>query len=277
MFKNNNILNLKMTIIVISDIQKVKAFANIFRFMKDIIADVNIDMTEDKMYIQGMGEAQACLVELELQKEWFQTYEVKSPFVLGIHCEYMFKMIGCLEDGQKITMYMPEDGDKLNVDFDPIDNSVQKSIQKKFTMPLIMIDNEHLHIPDTEFQSDITMSSYLFADLIHQLSIFGETLKLRCTMESIDLVTNGDMGEMNASIKKEDITEYALEEDVVVNTCLSMKFVQKICAFSKISPSIYMHCSNDSPIKFHYSLDEKNSEDSQNFIRFFVAPKMDDE
>lgn len=263
--------------IVISDTQKVKAFSSIFRFLKDIIADVNIDMTEDKMYIQGMGEAQACLVELELQKEWFQTYELEASFVMGIHCEYMFKMIGCLEDGQKITMYMPEDGDKLNVDFDAIDESGKKSIQKKFTMPLVVIDSEHLHIPDTEFQSDITMSSELFADLIQQLSIFGETLKLSCSEESIDLVASGDMGEMNASIKEEDITEYALEEDVVVDTCLSIKFVQKICAFSKIAPSIFMHCSNESPIKFHYSLDEKSSDESENFVRFFVAPKMDDE
>ena len=96
-------------------------------------------------------------------------------------------------------------------------------------------------------------------------------------MTSIDMVASGDIGKMNASIKEEDIIEYAIEEDVTVDTCLSVKFVQKICAFSKIAPTIYIHCSNETPIKFHYSLDDKTSDDSLDFIRFFVAPKINDD
>ena len=103
--------------LVITEPTKVKHFAIIFRQLKDFIADVNIDLTEESLYIQGMGHSHVCLFELILQKEWFSEFEVKKPFAMGIHCEFMFKMLGCLEDGQKITMYMDEDADKLSVDF----------------------------------------------------------------------------------------------------------------------------------------------------------------
>ena len=76
--------------IVISDTTKVKIFATIFRQLKNLVADVNIDLYEDKMYIQGMDVAQACLFELLLQKDWFEEFEVDSPQTLGIHCETIF-------------------------------------------------------------------------------------------------------------------------------------------------------------------------------------------
>ena len=134
--------------LVITEPTKVKAFATIFRQLKNIVADVNIDFNYDTVYIQGMGQSQVCLFELLIQKDWFTEYEVNKPFVMGIHCEFMFKMLGCLEDGQKITMYMKEDADKLSVDFESIGEN--KTIRKCFEMPLMNIDSEHLIIPETE-------------------------------------------------------------------------------------------------------------------------------
>ena len=261
--------------LVITEPTKVKAFTTIFRQLKNIVADVNIDLNRDAMYIQGMGDSQVCLFELLIQKNWFTEYEVNKPFVMGMHCEFMFKMLGCLEDGQKITMYMKEDADKLSVDFESIGEN--KTIRKCFAMPLMNIDSEHLIIPEKEYQTDISIMSDEFSDLISQLSIFGEELRIKCNMETIDLTSNGDMGQMTASIEEENIVEYGIEEDVVVNVCVSLKFIEKMCGFSKISEVAYLHCSNESPIKLHYSLDDEDSTDSINYVRFFVAPRIEED
>jgi proliferating cell nuclear antigen len=259
---------------VITEQTKVKAFATIFKQLKNVTADVNIDFTEDTMYIQCMDSAHACLFELLLQKEWFSEYSLKKPFAMGIHCEFMFKMIDCLEDGQQITMYMKEDADKLSVDFDSIEDS--NTIRKCFEMPLMNIDTDHLDIPETEYEADISMLSDEFADLISQLNIFGDELHVNCNMETIALTSNGEMGKMTAAIKEENIVEYAIEEDSTVNLTISIKFIQTMCGFSKISDVAYLHCSNNKPVKLHYSLDDEDSGDSTNYVRFFIAPKLDD-
>jgi len=260
--------------LVITEPAKVKMFATIFRQLKDVVADVNIDLTAETMYIQGMGQSQICLFELLLQKDWFAEYNVDKSFVLGLHCEFMFKMLGCLEDGQKITMHMKEDEDKLSVDFESLGENT--TIKKCFEMPLMNIDSEHLNIPDKEYQADISIMSNEFSDLISQLSIFGEELQINCNMETISLTSKGDMGQMTASIEEENIVEYSIEEDTVVNLSVSLKFIDRMCGFSKISEVAYLHCSNETPIKLHYSLDEEDSTDSKNYVRFFVAPRLED-
>ena len=210
--------------LVITEPKKVKAFATIFKQLKNVTADVNIDFTEDTMYIQGMDSAHACLFELLLQKEWFTEYAVNKPFAMGIHCEFMFKMIECLEDGQKITMYMKETADKLSVDFDSLEDS--NTIRKSFEMPLMNIDSEHLQVPEMDYEADISILSDEFSDLISQLSIFGDDLQVNCNMETIDLTASGEMGKMTAAIKEENIVEYAIEEDTIVNLTISIKFIQ---------------------------------------------------
>jgi len=194
---------------------------------------------------------------------------------MGIHCEFMFKMLGCLEDGQKITMYMKEDADKLSVDFESIGEN--KTIRKCFEMPLMNIDSEHLVIPEKEYEADISIMSDEFSDLVSQLFIFGEELRINCNMKTVDLTSKGDMGQMTASIEEENIVEYAIEEEAIVNVCVSLNLIEKMCGFSKISEVAYLHCSNGSPVKLHYSLDGEDSIDSINYVRFFIAPRIEDD
>ena len=260
--------------LVITEPTKVKAFATIFRQLKNIVADVNIELNYDTVYIQGMGQSQVCLFELLIQKDWFTEYEVNKPFVMGIHCEFMFKMLDCLEDGQKITMYMNEDADKLSVDFESIGEN--KTIRKCFKMPLMTIDSEHLTIPEKEYEADISIMSDEFSDLINQLSIFGEELRINCNMNTVDLTSKGDMGQMTASIEEENIVEYSIEEKAVVDVCVSLTLISRMCGFSKISEVAYLHCSNGAPVKLHYSLDGEDSIDSINYVRFFIAPRIED-
>ena len=50
--------------VIIRTPEKVKKLAHLFHHIKNIINDVNIHFTEDKMYIQGMDNSHACLIEI---------------------------------------------------------------------------------------------------------------------------------------------------------------------------------------------------------------------
>ena len=76
-----------------------------------------------------MDDARVCLFELLLQSDWFEEFDVNKQDVLGIKCEIMFKMIGCLEDGQKIIMHMKDGADNLSIDFDAL-SADEKTIKR---------------------------------------------------------------------------------------------------------------------------------------------------
>lgn len=101
-------------------------------------------------------------------------------------------------------------------------------------MRLITIDMDQVEIPEKEYEADIIINSDQFAALITQLGIFGEEIRINCNMETINISSKGDHGRMTVSIKDDDITEYAIEENEIIDLLFDLKFIQNICAFSKL-------------------------------------------
>ena len=62
--------------VVIRSSEKVKKLAHLFHHLKNIINDVNINFTEDQMYIQGMDASHASLIEVQIKQEWFDEYKI---------------------------------------------------------------------------------------------------------------------------------------------------------------------------------------------------------
>jgi len=258
--------------VVLNEKDKVSKFACIFKHLKQLSTDINMYFSEDGLYTQGMDGAHVCLFELSLQSKWFSSYEVEKDITIGVNCELIFKVLNCLEEFQSIEITYNE-GDKLNLKLTP--NEGVRGIVKEFEMPLVDIDSAVLEIPETDYSADIEIISNEFRELISQLSIFGSEITFNCCDE-IKITGTGEYGVMNALISENDITMYQIEEDTELNLTFSGKYLQEMCSFSKVNSSINLHFSNDTPMKMQYNIDEEDEEESLNYIRFFLAPKIQD-
>jgi proliferating cell nuclear antigen PCNA len=162
----------------------------------------------------------------------------------------------------------PAHGDKASIEL-----TGAGSIEKSFEFPLIDIDSQLLDIPDNDHQADITIRSTQFSLLVGQLSIFSDMVTFKCTQDDIHMTAAGDSGTMTAKIQDDDIDEYAIEEGIDLSVSYSLPYVKKMCAFARLSPIIYLHCSAARPMKINYPLD--GQPDGKNYMRFFLAPRLE--
>jgi len=260
--------------ITIRNAKKVKILAHIFHHLNNIMNDINIHFTEDKMYIQGMDNSHACLIEINIHAQWFDSYITPISQRIGLNCELLFKIIGCLQEGQEIKMSMDDQGDTMQIEL-----VGENTITKIFELSLIDIDTQDLTIPEKEYEADIEMSAEKFREIVHQLSIFSDSVTFNCNEENIQLIAKGDLGKMTAKIKEDDIIAYAIEEESQLAPTYGLSYVDKISAFSKVHPSVQIHCSANYPMKINYPLDEEDeaiSDENSSYIRFFLAPKIED-
>jgi len=254
--------------LVITEKNKVHQLVAIFRHLNGIVTDVNINLKSDSLYIQGMDASHACLIEINIEKEWFDGFEIEEG-VMGVNCGMLFKIIDCWKDGQTITIYS-KNYDKLSVDFEG-----ENTLTKRFEIPLMDIDSDVMEIPETEYQVDLCLKSTDFKEIISELSIFNNTLQLNCDEEKVILKAHGDSGTATVEIKQDDIDEYAVEEDSSLSISYGIKYINAVCAFHKLNKYIYIHSSQNIPIKLQYSLDDEDN-NGRNFVRFFIAPKIED-
>ena len=259
--------------LVITEKSKINQLVVIFRHLKGIVTDVNIVISKEKFYIQSMDSSHACLVEINIEASWFDNYEVDEDEVLGINSEILFKIIDCWKEDQEITIYT-KNNNNLFIDF-----VGSKHMDKQFSLPLIDIDSDIMEIPEKEYDVDLLLKSDDFKELISELAIFNSCLNLHCSSEDEEVVikANGGLGSMQVVIKNDDILELAISEDLNLSVTYAISYINTMCSFSKLNKAVYIHSSDDIPLKLHYSLDDCDSENSKNFVRFYLAPKMMDD
>ena len=254
---------------IVSDSNKVRAIVNIFRNLTGLVEDINLYFRAGGLYAQGMDSSHICLCELNIEADWFDNYTCDMDGVAGLHSKFMYRLLDCWQEGQTITMTLnPQQGDKARIEL-----TGTGTIEKSFEFPLIDLDSQLLDVPDKDHQADITIQSTQFGVLIGQLSIFSDVVTFKCTQEDIHVTAAGDSGTMTARIQDDDIDEYAIEEEIDLSVSYSLPYVRKMCAFTRLNPLLYLHCSAGRPMKMNYPLDGQAN--GKNYMRFFLAPRVE--
>ena len=264
--------------LVLTNKQKINQFSLIFKNLKNISTDVEMHVQEKRIYIQGMDSGHVCLFEIEIKSFWFNEYKFDGVDLrLGINCELIHKIINCKDDNQNIRL-KTDDVDKLNIILYPSEG--QSGITKEFELTLMDIDQELLEVPIVDYDADIEILSSDLANIVTQLSLFGKDLTVNCG-EKIIFKGSGEQGSMNAIIEEDQICMYAIAEDTNVNLSFSMDYLVKMVAFSKLNAVTKIHFGTEYPMKLQYDLDfpmddDNDDDEVQNYIRFFLAPKIED-
>jgi proliferating cell nuclear antigen PCNA len=265
--------------LILTDSKKVSHFSSILKNLKNFSQDIEMHIDQHRLYAQGMDSSHCCLFELELLSEWFTKYECGEHIRLGINCELLAKIFNMLGENQNIEMAY-QGTDSLYITLSP--NEGEMGIVREFKLPLMDLQSELLTIPDTEYTADIEMVSNDFTALIIQLNTFGNELRVQC-QDEIRLTGKGEMGSMDAVIKEDDILMYAIEEDEKLDINFALGYINMMVAFGKINKKVKIHMSENLPMKIQYGMDtfmDKEDDDEENedknYIRFFLAPKIDD-
>ena len=226
---------------------KVCKFHCIMKYMKSLVHEVNMCVSEGGLYIQGMDSSHVGLFELKLERAWFDVFENNNgDVVLGLNCESMSTIMNCHSDGQSIT-FQYKDNKPLVIEFQG------KGHDKKFELKLMDIEEEMMCIPETEYDADITMKSSEFNKLMAENSLFADTLSIRLGEDDdIYMSATGDIGKIEVKIKEDDIEEYALSEGTKMSHLYPLKYCLLYSKFTKINKNVSLHLMDNTPIKIMY-------------------------
>jgi len=173
----------------------------------------------------------------------------------------LFSVLNCYEKGHILKLNADENGDKMEIHLEG-----EEVMDKHFKIPLYDLSVERLVVPDAEYVADVKLETNTYVKLIDELSKFNDNVRISLKEDEIHFNAEGDI-KMNAAM--DDFIEYAIEEGESFDISLSLKYLQWMCSFSKLSSEIDIHFSKELPMKMSYPMGE-------NYVRFFLAPKMED-
>tara|TARA_Y100000389_G_scaffold108521_1_gene105658 strand:+ start:5390 stop:6154 length:765 start_codon:yes stop_codon:yes gene_type:complete len=250
--------------IVINDATKCKQFQTLFNLLSTICDDVNINIRENEMFIQGMDMGHICLFELNITSAWFDEYNYdKDAPIFGVKLSILSKILSCLGDKQNITIDNKRQ-DKLNIYFN------SEELYKCFEMCLFDFDIEMLEIPNVTYDADITLNSSIINSILSELFSFGSVVEINTTEEYMNFKSKYNTNETQVEnrLNISDLEEYAIIEDGNITQEFSLQYLQKIVQFSKLSNEVEINFSEGLPLKFKYNLSDNDN------VSIWISPRV---
>ena len=115
-----------------------------------------------------------------------------------------------------ITLQADQEATHLKIIFE--NEKTQRTTE--FNLNLITIDSEHLAIPETEYQSVVTINSNEFTKICKELFSLSETVQITTNSEFVQFSVEGEVGSgsvklgQNESAKHEEQTLLDVSEPV---------------------------------------------------------------
>jgi len=261
----------------IQNCEKKNIFTRVLKYLTQFTSTVTIrcgkegDDPKERLYIQGMDSAHVSLFELKLVDCWFDVFEVPQAVAFSLDIKLLAGILCFRDKEQNIKLELDDDGDKLYIGLISED-----SLNKEFEIPLIDLDEERLSIPNVEYPADFIIDSKKFKELVDQMSFFGSSLVFDCDEEHIKMFSKGDNGQMKVNISFDDVDEYAIEEEKKLKLKFSSGYIQWMTEYASFIEKTHVYLSDAVPMQIYYSLDEKDDNSMENYIRFYLAPMIDD-
>lgn len=257
--------------VTISNKNKKDLFVALFQILKGCTSIVRVIFQEDKMYIQGMDKSHICLFEVNIQKKWFDEYILdESSSVMSFDTNIFHLIISTKQESHNIIIHSTgSDSDNINIDLVSQEHT-KGEFDKHFKIPLADYEYDEMNIPVVDYDAEFSISSKKICEITSQMLSFGTDLNIKCSEERIDLVTDGIVGEMLVNIPIDDLNEYSIVEDEVIDLKYNLNYIAKMCLTNKLSSEVVFCISADYPMKINYDLGDDSS------ILFYIAPKISD-
>ena len=165
--------------------------------LKDILTDVNLQISSEGIKIISMDGSRQAVVNLKLEATKFEKFYCKNPLIAGLNMSSLYKIIKSVKNRDIITFYILQDlTTKLHIE---IENK-EKRTNILTVLKLLDIDEDILDIPNIEFDTVKTMPSNDFQSYIRELSIITNIVVLESNNNNFSLLGEGDFAETRINV-----------------------------------------------------------------------------
>lgn len=243
-------------------------FKQLVEICKDIVQDVNLEITSEGMTMQAMDTSHISLVHFFIDKDDFTEYFLngKDYFCISLSLKNMNLILKCYKEHYKLSFGFEDDSAlQINFNYKSIVET-ESDEQYSWCLNLMNIDMEKLQIPEHEQECLIRLDGNNFHDMIKNISIISDTLTLNIVGKVVNFEVEGDIGKVNFCKSFTKDTMMVKENMQFQFNMRYMVLFSKACSFSK---NLEIQLRPEQPMELYYFL-------NKSWIRFFLAPKIDD-
>ena len=218
-----------------------------------------------------MDSSHVALVSLNLSMDGFESYRADSNMVLGVSIANLAKVMKLADNTDSITLQAETEATHLKIIFE----NPKTERTTEFNLNLITIDSEHLAIPETEYQSVVTINATEFTKICRELFSLSETVQVTTHADFVQFSVEGEVGSGTVKLShnegdaKEEQT--LLEVTEAVSQQFALRYLNMFNKAATLSSFTRLCFHQEQPLVVEFKIENLG------VLKYYLAPKISDE
>ncbi|MEX2720743.1 MAG: proliferating cell nuclear antigen (pcna) [Candidatus Wukongarchaeota archaeon] len=240
-----------------------RIFSQIVDAISALIDEGNYYFSPDGLSFRAMDPSHVAMVDLELNKAFFEDYVCEEDFVLGVNFDELSKITSRAGAGDALTLETSEEeGGRLRI-------KLMGKATRIFTLPILSLESEELPRLEIDFNVKTSLDSDLLKQALKDAGIAGEYVEIIAEDNTLKIESRGERQSVQISLEKdgEGVHEYNVSESS--KSMYAIDMLSKMIKAASLSDVVTVEFSSDMPMKFSFGLP------GQGKLTYFLAPRIE--
>lgn len=234
-------------------ITEPKQFIDSLNIISKLVNEVVFKFNQDGLSIVAMDPANVAMVICNLKSAGFAEYKSDADATYGIDFS---KLIPCLRRVKgAITL---EFGDMVEI-------SATGKVFKKFSVPIVDIEEKTQKIPELEFKATVKMESEMLADAIEDAALVGDACVFACMKGKFGIAAESELNKVKIDTVP---SEVVVAETETITAKYAIEYLNKLAAGQKIAKTVTVRFGQNYPLKLEFKAEYGD-------ISFILAPRVE--
>ncbi|MFT4309627.1 MAG: proliferating cell nuclear antigen (pcna) [Candidatus Woesearchaeota archaeon] len=244
-------------------ISEPKYFKDSINIISDLVNEVQISFEKTSIEIVAMDPANVAMVAFRMFSSSFAEYDIQDNEKIAINLSLLKQVLRRLKGGELLTLQTVQG--KLNI-------TLKAQNTRKFSLPIIDVDEQETKVPDLKFPVSIAMRSQELNDAIEDVDVIADSVSFIAEPHKLMLHAQGDLSDVNIEIPESESVKIVVQgADTKIKSKYSVEYLKKIIQGSKLSERAVISFAKDYPLKVDYSQVDVLS------MTFILAPRVDND
>ena len=173
--------------------------------------------------------------------------------------------------GKILRRTKPNDVLTLSVENGRLDVTLKSDTMRKFSLPLIDIEEKEKKKPELKFPVTIRTTAGILNDAIEDVGIVAESVSFSASPNGMRVLAEGDLSKAEIDIVPDDKTRIDADNKEEVKAKYSVEYLKKMIAGSKISDEVTIQFDKNYPLLLEFKAVDKV------LLNFILAPRVDND
>ena len=223
--------------------------------------EARLKITQNSIEIEAMDPANVAMVIFKLLSSAFTEFSVEQDMEIGVNLSNLKQILRRAGPSDNLTLEVVDN--KLNI-------KIQGTAVRKFSIPLLDIEEKTQKIPELNFPVTVSTSSSILNDAIEDAGIVAESVAFGLSENKFIISAEGDLSKANIEISPDDETKIK-SENSNAKAKYSVEYLKKMISSSKLSDTVEINFNTDYPLKLEYKVVDKL------LLAFILAPRVEND